>query len=61
MGGRFAPQEEATGRAWEGFAALREGKSPSERRLGGLAGLLGRFSEDMEGVSGWEFACSCRC
>jgi len=50
--GRFAPQEETTAaRGGVGFEAPREGKSPSERRFGGLEGLRGRFCVGEEGVS----------
>ena len=60
-GGRFAPHEEMTGRGGVGFDGPREGKSPSERRFGGLEVLRVRFWEGEEGVSGWVSASNCRC
>lgn len=50
--GRFAPHEETTGRGGVGFEGPRDGKSPSERMLGGLEGFRVRFWEGEEGVSG---------
>jgi hypothetical protein len=50
--GRLAPQEDTTAvRGGVGFEAPREGKSPSERRFGGLEGLRGRFWVGEDGVS----------
>ena len=59
--GLFAPKEETTAvRGGVGFEAPRDGKSPSERRFGGLEGLRGRFCIGEEGVSRWESASNWR-
>jgi len=62
-GDRFAPHE-PTGLG-EGFGVElpSEGKSPSERKSGGVDGFLGRMGEaDLEDrESGWESASNWRC
>ena len=49
-GDRLAPQE-AMGRGAGDFPLPREGKSPSERRLGGVLGFRGRLGVEESGLA----------